>query len=179
MYRDIWLFIYFCNGLNVADLVKLKFSSIIDGEICFIREKTKRTALNVKIIRASLLPDMQIIIDKWGNKPLPDNYIFPLMKETDDPIQYKKNRKQITKNINKRVNRIGEKLGIGKITTYVARHSHATALKRGGSSLPFIAEQLGDTDTRTTADYLADFEKEQRMKNANFLTTYKKVGTDN
>ncbi len=37
-YRDLWLFIYFCNGLNVADLISLKFSDIQNGEISFIRE---------------------------------------------------------------------------------------------------------------------------------------------
>ena len=40
-YRDLWLFIYFCNGINVADLINLKFSDIQNGEISFIREKTK------------------------------------------------------------------------------------------------------------------------------------------
>ncbi len=33
-------FIYLCNGLNVADLIKLKYSNIVDGEICFVRQKT-------------------------------------------------------------------------------------------------------------------------------------------
>ncbi len=39
MYKDLWMFIYFCNGINIADLLCLKFSNIIDGEICFIRKK--------------------------------------------------------------------------------------------------------------------------------------------
>lgn len=28
-YRDYWLFLYFCNGINVADFVKLKYKDII------------------------------------------------------------------------------------------------------------------------------------------------------
>lgn len=43
-YGDLWMFIYFCNGINVVDLLKLKFLNIEDGEICFIRQRTERTS---------------------------------------------------------------------------------------------------------------------------------------
>ena len=43
MYRGLWLFIYYCNGINVADLINFKFSDIQNGEISFVREKTKKT----------------------------------------------------------------------------------------------------------------------------------------
>ncbi len=36
-YRDYWLFLYLCNGINVADFVKLRFRDIVNGEICFVR----------------------------------------------------------------------------------------------------------------------------------------------
>jgi integrase/recombinase XerD len=32
-YRDLWIFSYLCNGINIADLVKLKFKDIKDGDI--------------------------------------------------------------------------------------------------------------------------------------------------
>ena len=32
---------------------------------------------------------LQTIIDKWGNKPLPDNYIFPYMKGHETAIERK------------------------------------------------------------------------------------------
>lgn len=38
-YRDYWLFLYLCNGINVADFVKLRYRDIVDGEICFVRQK--------------------------------------------------------------------------------------------------------------------------------------------
>lgn len=51
-YRDLWLFIYFCNGINVADLINLKFFDIQNGEISFIREKTKGRTRGTKQIYA-------------------------------------------------------------------------------------------------------------------------------
>lgn len=38
-YRDYWLFLYLCNGINVADFVKLRYRDIVDGEICFVRQR--------------------------------------------------------------------------------------------------------------------------------------------
>ena len=45
-----------------------------------------------------------------------------------------------------RAARIIEELGIGNITTYTARHSYATVLKRSGVNISYISESLGHTD---------------------------------
>ncbi len=171
-YRDIWFFIYLCNGINVADLVMLKFSDIVDGEICFMRQKTIRTSKNKKEITVPIVPQMQTIIDHWGNKPEPDNYIFNLIHHYKDPIRHDKEVADIVKRINKRMKIIGESLGFGKITTYTARHSYATVLKRSGANIAYISESLGHSDMKTTESYLASFEKEERMKNAELLTKF-------
>lgn len=44
-YRDYWLFMYLCNGINAADFIKLRYRDIIDGEICFVRQKTEKNAI--------------------------------------------------------------------------------------------------------------------------------------
>lgn len=122
-YRDLWLFIYFCNGLNVADLISLKFSDIQNGEISFIRKKTKDRTHDVKRIYAAITPEMYSIINKWGNDPKKSVYIFPFLKPGDSAWEHEKKKKNLTKLINKRMKMIGEKLNLGKITTYVASHS--------------------------------------------------------
>ena len=122
-YRDLWLFIYFCNGLNVADLISLKFSDIQNGEISFIRKKTKDRTRDVKRIYAAITPEMYSIINKWGNDPKKSIYIFPFLKPGDSAWEHEKKKKNLTKLINKRMKMIGEKLNLGKITTYTASHS--------------------------------------------------------
>lgn len=171
-YRDLWFFMYLCNGINVADLVKLKYRNIKDGEICFIRQKTERTSSTLKEIRATVTPEMDAIIKRWGNSPKPDNIIFPYITDSMDAEQRKKQTKDLTKRINMRMKKIGEVLGIGDITTYTARHSYATVLKRSGANIAFISESLGHSDMKTTESYLASFEKEEREKNAIMLTNF-------
>jgi hypothetical protein len=64
-------------------MLKLKYKNIAGGEIHFIRQKTKRTTREQKEIVATLLPEMQAIIDRWGNpSKKPDNYIFPFLSSS-------------------------------------------------------------------------------------------------
>ena len=54
------------------------------------------------------------------------------------------------------------------LTTYVARHSFATILKKSGVNIALIGEALGHSDIATTQIYLDSFDNEQvdeAMKN--------------
>lgn len=115
---------------------------------------------------------MQAIIDRWGNPPEPDNFIFPYLNGTEDAMRQKTITKELTKRINMRMKQIGEAVGIDGISTYTARHSFATVLKRSGANIAYISESLGHNDLKTTEHYLASFEKEERQKNANLLTQF-------
>lgn len=174
-YRDLWFFMYLCNGINCADLIKLQYKNIVDGEICFVRQKTELTSKTRKEIRAIITPEIQAILNKWGTPhKRPNDYIFPYIDGTESAEKRKKLTKDLTKRINKRMNIIGAAVGIGGISTYTARHSYATVLKRSGANIAYISESLGHNDLKTTESYLASFEKEERLKNASLLTNFNK-----
>ena len=71
--------------------------------------------------------------------------------------------------INKHLKEVGKKLKLPiLLTTYVARHSYATILKRAGVSTSIISESLGHSSERITQIYLDSFDNEQideAMKN--------------
>ena len=68
---------------------------------------------------------------------------------------------------------IAEELGIKKpVTTYSARHSFATVLKRSGASMDVISEMLGHSNLKNTRLYLDSFEKETLEKTTNALTNF-------
>lgn len=160
-YRDYWLFLYLCNGINVADFVKLKYNNISDGEIHFVRQKTEFTTKTRKEISVVITQPMQTIIDRWGNTPAtPNTYIFPVLDGSEDAIRRKQKTQYFTRAFNRRMAEVGERLNIGRISTYTARHSFATVLKRSGANISYISESLGHQDLKTTENYLASFEKE-------------------
>jgi integrase len=172
-YRDLWFFSYLCNGINVNDLIRLKYSNIDGDELHFYRSKTLHTSREKKEIEALITPEMRRIIDRWGNPDRsPNNYIFPFLDGYNTPIEQKKRTQDVTRRINKRLKMIGDKLGISGISTYTARHSYASVLKRSGANIAYISESLGHSDLKTTENYLASFEKEERVKNAAFLTNF-------
>ena len=171
-YRDYWLFLYLCNGINVADFVRLRYRDIVNGEICFVRQKTARTTRTRKEIRVVVTDRMQAIIDRWGNPPSSDHFLFPILDGSEDAMRQKLKTQYFTRAVNKRMATIGEALGIGNISTYTARHSFATVLKRAGANIAYISESLGHNDLKTTENYLASFEREERVKNAELLTKF-------
>ena len=171
-YRDWWLFLYMCNGINMADFVQLRYKDIVNGEIRFVRKKTARTTRKRKEIVVVVSEPMQKIIERWGNPVAPNNYIFPILKGGETPEECVRKKQNATRAISQRMTKIGKVLGIDKISTYTARHSFATVLKRSGANIAYISESLGHTDLKTTEHYLASFEREEREKNAALLTQW-------
>ena len=172
-YKDLWFFSYLCNGINFADLITLKYSNIQNNEIYFIRSKTINTAKVKKEICALITHEMQEIMDKWGNPDKsPNAYIFNFLKGEETPMQIKSRIRDVVSNCNRHLRKIGKVIGIEGLSTYTARHSYATVLKRSGANIAYISESLGHNDLKTTENYLASFEKEEREKNAKFLTNF-------
>ncbi|MGV3538383.1 MAG: phage integrase SAM-like domain-containing protein [Rufibacter sp.] len=173
MCRDLWFFSYLCNGANITDICKFKYSNLRNGEICFYRQKTLAKAKKKKLIQAVVTPEMKAIIEQWGNPSRQaDDFIFPFLKGYESPEDERRVIKNITHLMNDKMKAVGEKLGIGNISTYTARHSYASVLKRSGANIAFISESLGHNDLKTTENYLASFEQEERMKNAALLTNF-------
>lgn len=170
-YRDYWLFLYLCNGLNVADFVQLRYSDIIKGEIRFTRKKTQRTTRIQHEICVIISDEMQSIINRYGNVDT-KGYIFPILNGTEDAQGIKRKTQYLTRAINKHMKQIASELGIPHISTYTARHSFATVLKRAGVNIAYISESLGHSNLKTTEHYLASFEREEREKNAKLLMKF-------
>lgn len=165
--KDLWMFSYLCNGVNIDDIARLKYKNFAGGKITFIRQKTRRTTRQKqKPIIVIILPEIQQIIDKWGTKPDDqENYIFGILEREDTPGRVKTKIRQAIKTINKYMKRIGEELGFSMpLTTYTARHSYATVLKRSGAPIEFISESLGHKDLQTTERYLDSFEDDMKLE---------------
>jgi integrase len=169
-WRDLWIFSFYSNGINLNDLLKLKFRNISDGEISWYRQKTIKQDRKKKEIRAIITEEMQRIMISWGNpQKKPDNYIFPFLSPGLSPTDQRNIVKNVTHTVNKKMKKIGKALGYGNITTYAARHSFATVLKRGGANLASISESMGHANIKTTEAYFDSFGKEERIKNAALL----------
>lgn len=173
MARDYWMFLYLCNGMNVKDLCLLKWENVKQDILSYNRAKTSSTKVDKKEIRIALKPESKAIIRKWGNPSLNTSaFIFPHLNEKMTPERQRKIYQQLTKTINKYIQRISQKLEIPHhVTTYSARHSFATVLKRSGANISMISDLLGHSDLKVTQNYLDSFEDSQIQAQTDVLTT--------
>ena len=152
---DIFLFSYFCGGINFKDIAYLTRENVIDNKLVYFRKKTK------KLIRLPLNDNAMKIINKYD---VPNClYLFPIFNDKHITELQKANRlHKVLSIVNARLKRIGKELNLPiKLTTYVARHSFATVLKKAGVSTAIISESLGHTSEKTTQIYLDSFDNEQ------------------
>lgn len=175
--KDLWMFIYLCNGINVKDLCLLRYENIKGDTLVFERAKTAKTKRNVEAIRIPLSEDAIDIIERWGNrKETSKTFVFPILAEGISAERERKLIKQVNQVINAHMKQIASELGIDNIvTTYAARHSFATILQRSGASTEFISEALGHSNVRTTQNYLAGFEDESKREINKALTAFKNI----
>jgi len=158
---DYWWFLYFGNGMNLKDAALLKYRNVQDQFIIFRRVKTDRTS------RATTLPicvyineDMRAIMERRGNKDNnSENFIFPILDKTMNPLQQHDEIKAFIRLINKSAKAVCKEIGLHKkCTTKVSRHSFMTQQKRNGASTEEIQEAVGHTSPVTTQFYLDSFE---------------------
>ena len=157
---DLFTFSYFTAGINFIDMALLKLENIMDKRIVYYRHKTK------KQIIIPLQPKAVELIEKYRG----GTYLFPILSSFHKTEVQKADRlHKVLGKVNKYLKRIGEELNLPiPLTTYVARHSYATVLKRSGVSTSIISESLGHSSERITQVYLDSFGNEQMddaMKN--------------
>lgn len=152
---DIFAFTYYCGGINFVDIAHLTKVNVVDGRLIYKRQKTK------KLIKIPLQPQAVALIEKYSSDD--SQYLFPILSDfhkTD--IQQANRIHKVISKVNERLKQIGNALNLPiTLTTYVARHSQATVMKRAGVSTAVIREIMGHSSERVTQIYLDSFDNEQ------------------
>jgi site-specific recombinase XerD len=164
--RDIFVFSYLCGGINFTDIANLKAENLIDNRLQYVRQKTSK--------KINLLLSLEAIeiIKRYNQNRKAENYLFPILDNTIHITATQKQNRihKVLGKIDKYLKDIAKiaKLHDVNLTTYVARHSFATILKKSGVNIGLISEALGHSDIATTQIYLDSFENSQideAMKN--------------
>ncbi|WP_289641662.1 site-specific integrase [uncultured Alistipes sp.] len=156
--KDLFLFSYFTAGMNFGDIARLRYKDIVKGRVNYSRHKTQ------KLLSFQLVPMALQILEKYGTAGDGEDYIFPILNrhEHTTPQQIFNRLHKVLRKINRELKALGEMIGLEMpLTTYVARHTYATVLKRSGVSVALISESLGHSDLSTTQIYLDSFENSQ------------------
>ncbi len=147
--KSYFLFSYYTRGINFTDMAKLKWSDISYNRVNYVRSKSK------KPFSIGLLEPANEILAFYKEHYYdgPDSFVFPILNpEFQSPASIKYRIKKVLSQVNGDLKTISAEVGIEerKLTTYVARHTFATVLKRSGHSTAVISEALGHDSEHTT-----------------------------
>lgn len=150
--RDIFIFLFRARGMSMVDAAHLCRSDISGGVLTYCRRKTgQRLAM-------AWTPEMQTISDRYASPDSP--YLLPIIKDGDGDCANQV--KNATQAINRQLRRLGAELMLPiDLTTYVARHSWASAAQRLCIPTSVISAALGHDSETTTKIYLAGIEASQ------------------
>ena len=156
--RDIFIFSYLCGGINFTDIANLKPINIIENRLEYVRQKTG------KEISLHLSREASQIISSYSKFSEVRGFLFPILKKHAHitAIQKQNRIRKILGKIDKDLKDVAKKCEINvNLTTYVARHTFATVLKRSGINIALISESLGHSSEQVTQIYLDSFENSQ------------------
>lgn len=153
--RNYFLFSFYNRGINFIDMAFLQWGNIRNDRLLYTRRKTKEN-FNIE-----LLPPVKGILEYYKPLTYEDNnsFVFPILSHSYKMPKSINNRlDKILRIVNADLKILAKEAGITeKLTTYVARHSYATILKRSGISTSVISEAMGHDSEKTTKIYLDSF----------------------
>lgn len=155
--RDVFLFSFYAMGMPFVDVANLRHHQLSADALVYHRQKTGQR------IVVPLEPPLLDIIARYDGQGA-DHRIFPLL-EHGNMREYQ----LVLARYNRALRRLALKAGIGKkLTSYVARHSWASAAYGQNVDLSVISHALGHTNPNTTLVYIREID-DQRVKEANEL----------
>ena len=148
--RDLFIFSYCARGMAFVDMAYLRKTDIRGGCIRYVRRKTGQQ-LCVRIE-----PDMSRIIRRYSRHS--SVYVFPILKSEEQEMAFR--QYQVALNYyNRQLKRLAAMLRLGHgLSSYVARHSWATAARNHNIPLSVISAGMGHVSEKTTMIYLAMME---------------------
>ncbi|CAN5655171.1 site-specific integrase [soil metagenome] len=157
--KHLFLFSYYGGGINYVDMAQLRWRNVRGGRLQYVRQKTGG------LFNLKLSEPVKAILEYYRAFTFAssDSYVFGILnpEKHQTQMQITNRLHKVKGQVNQDLKVIGKQAGIETpLTTYVARHSFATALKRSGVSTAVISEAMGHQTESVTQTYLASFESD-------------------
>ena len=175
MSRELFMLLFHLQGMSFVDLAHLRKSDLKGDYITYRRRKTDG------LISVRIWEPARELLDRYLSTDKHSPYLLSIL---DSSAQYR----SVLRRFNRHLKSLAELLGIREpLTSYVARHSWATAAYHAGTPVALISEAMGHKTEEVTRIYLDSFDTET-MDNVNRIawesllrnrTTGKKAGKRN
>lgn len=149
---DVWLISFYFAGIRIGDLLQLKWSDFIDDRLRY------RMGKNQKLVSLKIPRKVEHLLDIY-REGRNSNFVFKelSMVNFNDPRELRTRIKTATRNFNRRLIIIAEKVGIEKkLSMHIARHSFGNI---SGNKIPIqmLQKLYRHSSVTTTIMYQANF----------------------
>jgi integrase/recombinase XerD len=152
--RNVWLFSFYCAGMRVGDVLKIKWSDIIDNRLHYQMNK------NSKRLSIPLSEKVSVILESYKkDKSKSDDFIFPELKVANlkSAQDVLTKTKTATKKFNKFLESIAKKTEIDKkVTMHIARHTFGN-ISGDKISIQILQKLYRHSHISTTMNYQSNF----------------------
>ena len=153
---DMSLFSFLACGMPFVDIAYLTANNTRNGELIYNRRKTGAQ------IRMEITTGMWQIINKYAPRNGEREFLFPILPSSSPTHSQYKHRLALH---NKELKKVGDKLYMPvHFTSYVIRHSWASAALQSGISVAVISQGLGHSSEKTTRYYLSELDVSELTK---------------
>lgn len=162
--RDIWVSLYRMNGINFADLFRLKWDDIKGTFIVITRQKTETTRKNN--IKPIVIPYNEKVVESIRKIGCPNfKYVLGIDIDCLNEKSMVNKLGKCKQKINKDLNFLTKKLNLSvPLNTGTARDAYATTLLRADKPIEQISEMLGHSNVIVTNHYLGARSIEQTFE---------------
>ena len=173
VFRDLglFLFMYLGDGQNLADTLRLTYDSWYFAthgkQLRFLRHKTRDRNESASEVIFPVTPELQKIIDKYGNEPKLDKRVFPIMSEWIIPEQEVWVIQRYNRYIREHMAKVTELLGMKQRPSSTwARHSFATNLNNSGKvPYKYISDSMGHSGNGDiTSNYIGAYPLDKMLE---------------
>ncbi|MCQ2126613.1 MAG: site-specific integrase [Bacteroidaceae bacterium] len=164
------------RGINWKDMANLKHSDIQTKVsstthkpykvLVYQRSKTARKKQDDAYFTITITDAIQKELDWFKeNTKLFADYLFPIITKEVEPEKVAEYLDESRKRCNDMIKLIRTELGFNsELTFYSARHSFAMGMREKGEDITKIQQALGHSDSKTTENYLKQFDDDEMSK---------------
>ena len=159
---DFWKLSYYWMGINLRDVINLRWSDVHDDKIYYYRRKTFKRSIVKRKNTVFIDERTSSIIKKYKGS---DSYIFNILNDSMNEEQAYRTGKNFIRKVNQHLKNVAKELDISSdISSIWSRHSFANEMKKKRISPYLIQEAFGHKDIKTTENYLSSL-AEDDLKN--------------
>lgn len=157
----MFLFSYLHGGINVADMVHLKFNDFYfrEGGFCYKRRKTMhKNDFNVIV---PVTKWTEALFERMGIVPTAGNYVFRELSFDGTDKDYMRVKQTASAQINRVIHKVSGELGISGVSMTTARHTFATVATKNRMPWTMVEQAMGHANNTVSGHYIGGFSVEE------------------